>query len=317
MSTLSRPKLGSRAISDMQPLMNPALKISDQGKDLGRGTQALSGGARVVSGGRTALGGIAPLSPFLPLPPAIELPEVDKQQQEEVVINARSNSNRFLSVQNQASIHTRSISGSNADGDNKAPLNRGHLRPAPLMIRSYSMPVATQSDYEAQRETIKRRHQFAAQNRIPSTEERPWEANWVQDSQQLKGRPLYHTTTSMKLKINNSNENAMTSSMSSMGSKKEPPRRKASNSPRLQPRSPLSVITANTHNPASIPDNGVDMDLGSGSDEADVITPKANSPHHDYFSKSIDMEGIETSCHDAFSEFIHPDHLQPPPAFGF
>lgn len=292
MTSTSRPRLGSRAISDMHPLISP----SPTKGDLGRGTQASIGGARVVSGGRTALGGIAPLSPFLSLPPAPSAEEVQRQ---------RSQDENLLSVHVS---HARCSSGSNVEGGESAKKKSFAPSDAAHMIRSYSMPVATQRDYEAQREAIERRHQwresFNASNK-----------HWDTVASQS---PL----SSLRMAGGN---NAMTSSQSSMGSahykhqlqstmqdKLQQPittSRKIKTSPRLQPRSPLSIITINE----SLPNNEHinEMDLGSGSDEADVVTPRATSPMAEYFGK---LDTI--SPYDNLAQFIHPGHLQPPPGFS-
>lgn len=65
--SISRPSLGSRAVSDIHPLVTPMAPQSE--KDLGFGSHAISAGTKLSSGKRMVLGGIAPLSPFLPLPP--------------------------------------------------------------------------------------------------------------------------------------------------------------------------------------------------------------------------------------------------------
>lgn len=193
--------------------------------------------------------------------------------------------------------------GEAANKKSLAPSDAAH------MIRSYLMPVATQRDYEAQREAIERRHQWRESFNAKND-------HW--DSTTLSQSPL------SSLRIAGGN-NTMMSSQSSTGGiyykhqiqtkvqdKLQEPfttSRKTKTSPRLQPRSPLSIITINK----SLTKNQhiTEMDLGSGSDEADVVTPRASSPMAEYFGKSDSF----FPC-DNLAQFVHPGHLQPPPGFS-
>jgi hypothetical protein len=278
-TTPVRPRLVSRAISDMNPLMCPS--PSADKKDLGQGTQATSGGAKVISGARTALGGIAPLSPFLPLPPAPTSEELQRQC---------SQDKAFLNIMTpKAASHVRFASSLENEAAGKKT-RAAILSNAPHMIRSYSMPVATQRDYEVQREILRRRQQ--------------------------EHTPI--KSSSVALQPESNSAHAMATSVSSMGGKHQlysndfSDHRKAakvSNSPLSPSRSPLSIISYNEMHSRN-DSNEVDMD-SSGSDEAEVLTPRALSPATDYFTKASSAPPF-----DDLSMFIHPSHLQPPPGLS-
>lgn len=283
--TPTRPKMGSRAISDMNPLMSPSGNI-EKG-NLGRGTQATSGGAKVTSCSRTALGGMAPLSPFLPLPPAPTSEELQRRCSNEKAL--------FVDAKGGAS-HVRFASSLDNEAAGKKT-RAAALSNAPHMIRSYSMPVATQRDYEVQREMLRKKQQW------------PNAINGGSLASQPQNRLL-------------ANANTMTTSKSTMGvvgkakhqldCDTQHPfnyRKTVSKpSPRSTPRSALSTIS---YNEVHFRNESNEVDMESGSDEAEVVTPRALSPATtDYFEKASSAPPF-----DNLSFFIHPSHLQPPVGF--
>lgn len=206
---------------------------------------------------------------------------------------------RYLSIDSNNTSMARRASGSDAVEESKAGKTRGHAS-APHMIRSYSLPVATQRDYEAQR----KRALGPAILRAPFTPSGRRQGGASENS--CLGGP-----------------NAMTSSVSSMGASTKhqqqeqrhiiPP--KAAKAGRTSlPRSPLSIITINeaTSREQGFEDTSAsDVDLGSGSDETEVATPRATSPMDDYFPPS-DKESHAYHL-DFLDDLIHPDHLRSPP----
>lgn len=76
-----RPKLQTRAITELGPLVNPTK--ANNSHSLGEGTRAAVGGARVSGGSRLPGGAFAPVSPFLPMPPAPTAEELSAADREE------------------------------------------------------------------------------------------------------------------------------------------------------------------------------------------------------------------------------------------
>ncbi|UZJ57029.1 hypothetical protein CBS101457_006349 [Exobasidium rhododendri] len=288
MSSPIRPRMGSRAISELNPLITP----KHASRDLGRGTHAVSGGAKVISGGRTALGGIAPLSPFLPLPTAPTVVELTGRFSEDIEDMENHQTSKI------STSFIRRGPNVNLEKERSMKKSKPPVSTAAHMIRCYSMPVATQADYEGQRrakmqQRIPLQTSFAANQRCESG----WPTPIAQDV--AAGRP-----------------NAMVSSVSSMGAPKPKTYNRDStpkNSAHAQLRTPLSVLTLNEE--ATRKDANMDVEPGSGSDEAEIITPRAFSPRNDYFDLPSDKDVMASHFND-LEDFVHPDHLRPPPIFS-
>lgn len=86
-----RPRLGSRANTDLGPLVNPApTQTSDSPakagiKDLGQGTQVSVAGRKLSNGACLPGGVVVPATPFLPLPPAPTAEELLAAEKNETV----------------------------------------------------------------------------------------------------------------------------------------------------------------------------------------------------------------------------------------
>lgn len=127
----TRPRLQSRAISEMGPLYNPP---SDEGsRDLGQGTRPRKATSRLPP-----RGGLAPLSPFLPLPPAPTSEELSAR-------NAREKEDGLRTP--RPDDHQRPTTSSTVKATKSAKMR---TLQASGMMRSYSTPVATQKEYDEQ-----------------------------------------------------------------------------------------------------------------------------------------------------------------------
>lgn len=137
-----RPKLQARAITEIGPLVER--EGFQDAQDLGRGTHAaVGGGSKLAGGGRLPRGAWVPNSPFLPLPPA---PTEEELKQQEAATTPRVSPLTNRPIQPSAKVG-RSAS-------NFAHPYRGKARSLPPscgMIRSFSLPVATQKEFEQQR----------------------------------------------------------------------------------------------------------------------------------------------------------------------
>ena len=271
----------------MNPLVTPAHDASSG--ELGQGTQGTVGGARVVSGRRTVLGGIAPMSPFLALPPAPDAADLEQQCLRDQSATPKAYQGQ-LSVKNLAAF-TRRASNSAMRSETAEKKRRGPSSAA-HMIRCYSMPVATQRDYEAQRNAAMQRLESQAAVRSNARWEKDWPA----------------AMSASKSSMNTVGK------MEKQQSQSATPR-KAKCSPRPAPRIPLHAISLNEdavktgHHLEEY--NTHDNDQGSGSDEGELVTPRSTSPSDDYFARAI--KSLQPAL--CFDDLIHPDHLQPPPSY--
>lgn len=149
--SLSRPSLGGRTVSNIHPLITPTAQKCD--KDLGHGPNAASAYSKVSSGRRMVLGCVTPFFPSLNLHPP---PPADK-------VKALHRSGAPLGISLTAPLsYQREVSSNDIS---RQPATENDIDvPAPLMIRSYSMPVATQRDFEAQRKAVSiRRIEYLSQ----------------------------------------------------------------------------------------------------------------------------------------------------------
>lgn len=218
------------------------------------------------------------MSPFLPLPPAPTSEELQRRC---------SQDKAFLDVAiAKASGHVRFATSMNESETASKKTRAAALSHAPHMIRSYSLPVATQRDYEVQREMFRKKQQR------PSA---------------INGGSL----APLPEKV--ANANTMMTSKSTMGTAKTKHQldcdARQQHFKKASPRSALSTITINEVHSRY---ESSDMDMeSSGSDEAEVVTPRACSPAAtDYFAKASSAPPF-----DNLSFFIHPSHLQPPVGF--
>lgn len=140
----ARPKLQTRAISDLGSLYSPE-PSSGVSNDLGQGTRlhGPAGRGRLTSGARLASNGaIAPQSPFLPMPPAPSPQELAEQRRQD---GCRTPTPRSPTV-TQQDLNSTKKTNSRVTRP-KGPLA---IAKAAGMIRSYSLPVATQKEYDEQ-----------------------------------------------------------------------------------------------------------------------------------------------------------------------
>ncbi|PWN35184.1 uncharacterized protein FA14DRAFT_154608 [Meira miltonrushii] len=301
MSHSFRPPLGARATSDMAPLVN-AEPNSSKG-EIARGSHVVHGGIRVTSGTRTALGGVAPFSPFLPLPPAPTAEELRRQcsQDGNQSSNGSKMINQMISLeQKQAEmedasshwlqppeIYQRRASSHDINEMPKPAVvetRKPTPNPAAFMIRSYSMPVATQKDFDAQQRAARlQRKQRSNLGYTPAwSMSRTDSANG--DSERLPLRT-----------VQASEMNAISLT------------RTVSRSANADHHSQMSRWE--TSNESSSP---ADSGTTSCSDETDVATPRAITPLNESAS-FFDIKHQDDPTQAMGDLHIHPDHLQPPP----
>ncbi|MCO5549528.1 hypothetical protein L7F22_003000 [Adiantum nelumboides] len=282
MSYPFRPPLGARATSDMAPLVN-AEPNSSKG-EIARGSHVLNGGVRVTSGKRTALGGIAPFSPFLPLPPAPTAEELRRQCNQDEnqlsegsqIINTESEeTSQWLQApemyQRRASSHDINEMPSSIIVENRKSTHN----PAAFMIRSYSMPVATQRDFDAQLRAARlERKQRSNLAFTPA-----WSMSRTNSIEGDVQRSPLRTVQASEMNVI-----SLTRSESRQVSKWE------------------------SSNESSSP---AESGTTSCSDETDIATPRAISPLNG--SNSFFDVKHEDTTRALGDLHIHPDHLQPPP----
>lgn len=325
MTQLTRPALGCRAISDMAPLSSP--KPDSANNEIGRGTRTTHGGARVVSGKPMALGGIAPFSPFLPMPPApknaaglfrhhdqrtssgtfddqsYDGASDDDDDDEPYVYPSslmgdatvrRASSNDITAAAMMPAIPSTSSSSLKRS----AP-----AKPAPFMIRSYSMPVATQTDYDAQQRV----------ERVRRSQHRALHESWTMSRTNSQASASSGTSTEVEataicaaesrspLRQMNTNDVVNIALARSMSRQQSSAITRGAAAAAAS-ASAAVLFSADSHSNAS------------SSDETDVRTPRAVSPA----GAALDC-GDETAKMDATVEtpfFIHPDHMQKPSSWS-
>lgn len=292
--TGARPSLGTRAVSDMAPLVSPAPDANKN--EISRGTHAVHGGARVSSGKRMVLGGMAPMSPFLPLPPAPTADELRRQchpgSGQHQQLEARHEPSGGVSQGQEGHLLGLPDSSQRRASVNDVQAHRPRVEakkvmsePAPFMIRSYSMPVATQRDFDAQ-QLHARLHRQRGDNWTPE-----WSMSRTSSSSTAKDAPRSPLRTFRSGETNGH----LTRSMS---------------------RSAHSSTDANARQDAKWDLSNLTGDGGStsSSDETDdVSTPRAVSPV--VSSISTDLKD-DSSVPAVIDLHIHPDHLQPPPVWA-
>ncbi|PWN20977.1 hypothetical protein BCV69DRAFT_180482 [Microstroma glucosiphilum] len=171
---VQRPRLGSRANTDLGPLVNPTPAITSNSeakegvKDLGQGTQVSVAGRKLSNGACLPGGVVMPASPFLPLPPAPTAEELLAAERAETVKTPtpsnllRTSSSRKV---NGASELKRTGSG--------VPKGKTSTTGASGMIRSYSLPVATQREFDQQRRAFAEREADELESQSSS-----WSSGW-------------------------------------------------------------------------------------------------------------------------------------------
>lgn len=327
-----RPKLQNRAISEMGPLVTPPRDATKA--DLGEGTRAIVGGARVAAGSRLPGGALAPLSPFLPMPPAPTSEELAARQTDDAAHTPKAR--QELPRSRKPVPHDR----------NKA---FNALRSAG-MTRSYSTPVPTQSEYEAQCKAFAER-QSMAQATAAANPTLPWSSGWPTSTSSFSARRQERRNASA------STASACATSMAHSRTQQAgtPPHLATQQHPRVaSKRAPLSPLAINIvyDNPQlgatldAIPDAEIEYiagdsqlhrpaqdaqedsyffprkflvgDSSDGSSEScseGPATPKAVTPTHATFHYGHQYGGKTDDTHvtDPLSDLIHPDHLCPPP----
>ncbi|KAN0059984.1 hypothetical protein ACQY0O_007957 [Thecaphora frezii] len=179
----SRPRLGHRSVSDISPLVEPHNRASTSNQLPGLpGSRARA--QNLISGAELKLGGRAPITPLLPMPPAksqAEMGDMDAflranqgsgNSTPKATTSQRSNT---LALRRQAkrgasegicptcmdTLHHCAMFGPSCGSrkslhvDTKSAAGQQGLMQPPQprsagMIRSYSLPVATQQEYEEQ-----------------------------------------------------------------------------------------------------------------------------------------------------------------------
>lgn len=288
-----RPPLGVRATSDMAPLVN-AEPNSSKG-EIARGSHVVHGGTRVTSGKRTALGGMAPFSPFLPLPPAPTAEELRRQcsQDSRMINQTISFGQKEAELEDESSqwlqpdIYQRRAS-SNDINEMPKPIDVENRKPTPnpaaFMIRSYSMPVATQKDFDAQQRAARlQRKQKSNLAYTPA-----WSMSRTDSSNGDSERSPLRTVQASEM---NGISLARTVSQSV-------------NADHHRQTFKREII-----NESSSP---TDSGITSCSDETDVATPRATSPPNGTAS-FFDIKQQDDTTQAMEDLHIHPDHLQPPP----
>lgn len=302
MSYSFRPPLGARATSDMAPLVN-AEPNSSKG-EIARGSHAVHGGVRVASGKRTALGGIAPFSPFLPLPPAPTADELRRQCSQDGNQSSKESEmmNQMIETEQKESenedvssqwlqppeIYQRRASSHDIEEMPRSKTVENHkpmVNPAAFMIRSYSMPVATQRDFDAQQRAA--RHQRKQRSNLAFTPS--WSMSRTNSTDSEAQRVPLRTVQASEMN-NYSLTRTESHSGVNAGHQRQVPKWEASN----ESSSPTDSGTT------------------SCSDETDVATPRAISPFNNSTS-FFDVKHDEETTQSLADLHIHPDHLQPPP----
>lgn len=298
MSCSPRPPLGARATSDMAPLVN--VEPNATKGEIARGSHVVHGGVRVSSGKKTALGGIAPFSPFLPLPPAPTADELRRQCDQDGKNTSQGSQtiNQIISMdqeeegqetnqwlQSPEMYQRRASSHDINEMSHSIPVEtcKPTPNPAAFMIRSYSMPVATQREFDAQRRAARlQRSQRSNLGFTPA-----WSmsrTNSVESEAQREPLRTVH------------------------GSEMNAPSLKRMESQGINAGHLKRVSKWEVSNESSSP---TDSGTTSCSDETDVATPRAISPFNG--SKSFFDIKHDDAVQAMGDLHIHPDHLQPPP----
>ncbi|PWN87437.1 hypothetical protein FA10DRAFT_304205 [Acaromyces ingoldii] len=316
----SRPRLPGRAVSDVHPLVNAEAVEDSSDRDLGRGTKLAIGGGKVTSGAKLALGGRLPMSPFLPLPPAPPAEDLKRQANDEQLTpkGRKDGGDVHLNIHLglPADSHAYRRASSNGTEQQQTHASRKarqeHIANSAHMIRSYSMPVATQREFDVQRQRQwQGRGNFVAQHQ--------WAAGWP---------------AAASLAESNSMERSCTSAPSMQQSSIRQQRQAHGGSPRVQPRSPRAPLSSLDLNPPSSPSRSSssssmrfsdddELDYfsqrdreSSISDEAEALTPRALTPEQPSVTDGKTSNRISITEVEEISFDIHPSHLQPPAPFA-
>lgn len=310
----SRPRLPGRAISDVHPLINEEVNenASDQ-RVLGRGTHLAFGGIKATSGAKLALGGRLPVSPFLPLPPAPPAEDIKRQvTEQQLTPKARKDGKHdthisiHLGLPEGESQPCRRASSNGTEQQQTLASRKARQEQrgnAAHMIRSYSLPVATQKEFDMQRQ-----RQCRWQGRGDFVPQQQWSRGWpVPSLQSSSGNGIERSCTTAP-------------SMHPSGLRQQP----------RSPRAPLSNIDLNS--PSSPPRSSLASSLqvpddeepdyfsqrdrdSNNSDETEVLTPRALTPESSPAVASKSPTYNAMADVEDVSFVIHPGHLERPAPF--
>ncbi|PWN39347.1 hypothetical protein IE81DRAFT_350250 [Ceraceosorus guamensis] len=311
---MARPSLGARAVSDMAPLVaRPMPSAQDAEVHQSRvqvnnrlnGTRAVVGGRNVAAGSELRQGGRAPMCPFLSLPPA---PEAE-QLQRASASTATQPPTKFARAGSEGSIKDpTTVSAAAARSW--------------TMVRSYSMPVATQAEFDQQ---YRQRQAGMPLSMADQTLQR-WENGWSTSSSSFGSSQGVNRSEGEQAHATNVKRRRFDRAGTSPRNRLSPLTAISDNTMReVTPISPLSksfdlaldVVDENTapsldHAPSSMSRgsndyfgfNKAETDQSSDSDE-DVATPRATHASS-YSAKSkndVEFESLD---------WINPAHFTPP-----
>lgn len=302
----------------MGPLKNPQRDTSSSSRDLGQGTRSATGGANLTGGSRLPNGSFAPVSPFLPLPPPPSAAELKANAED-----YGSRTPRPDDDENSAP-SPAFLSRSTAMGSSKS--RTASLR-SQGMVRSFSTPVATQKEYEAQCKTFARRQAHGSSQGQPLQWSRGWPAS-TSSAGPWPSRPLQRRVAS------DGNPRAMQPSMS-----QQPPitTKHSDTSSSRKSAKPVSVLSplcvnalalspleshSNSSNTqsrggtdgyfvSSCPRdaNSPSPESSSGSDY-EPITPKADLPRDAAFAKAANLDRLATAAPVSLPYEYESGHLE-------
>ncbi|CAO1635791.1 unnamed protein product [Sympodiomycopsis kandeliae] len=162
----TRPKLQARAITELGPLVESSRKQGDD-KDLGRGTQICIGKSNITGGSQLPNGARVPVSPFLSLPAPPTAEDLKRSQEADATPRVSPLTQRPLK-------NINSFKRSTSNG--QATMQKIKSRPSPpssRMIRSISLPVATQKEFDEQCQAYAQRDQD-----VPVSPTSQWSKGW-------------------------------------------------------------------------------------------------------------------------------------------
>ncbi|CAO1626531.1 unnamed protein product [Jaminaea pallidilutea] len=315
---LTRPKLQGRAITEMGPLKNPQRDTSNSSRDLGQGTRSATGGANLTGGSRLPNGSFAPVSPFLPLPPPPSAAELKANAEEYGSRTPRPNDDENSAPSPAFPARSTAMGGSKS--------RTGSLR-SQGMVRSFSTPVATQKEYEAQCKTFARRQAHGSSQGQPLQWSRGWPAS-TSSAGPWPSRPFQRRVAS------DGNPRAMQPSMSQQPPTTTKTSDSSSSRKSAKPTSVLSPLCVNTFalSPLESQSNSNNQSRGgtdgyffsscpsdadspspestSGSDY-EPITPKADLPRDAAFAEAASLDRLTAAAPVSFPyDKYEPRHLE-------
>jgi hypothetical protein len=172
-----------------------------------------------------------------------------------------------------------------------ATMKRAASKPAPFMIRSYSMPVATQRDYDAQQRVERvRRSQHRALHESWSMSRTDSQTSSASAEIDVPAESAAEGRSPLRIMNTNDVNTALARTMSRQASCA------MSRQATYQTATPFADNNSNA----------------SSSDETDVRTPRAVSPAAASSNDMAKEMGGDSGVDMGTTFFIHPDHLQKP-----